>query len=487
MSHLEDDDLLKTQTPGAAGLIAGRYQMVRPLGRGGMGEVLLVRDSISRVQFALKRIPEDVSRNSVETENLRESYELVQALNHVNIANYKALDYDGETGGLVLLMEYVEGLSLDRWIKKNGPMTEGQAVRLLSEMASALDYAHANKVLHRDIKPSNIQIQADGAAKLIDFGLAAQVQSSLTRVSIVDPARNFQGTRPYMAPELWRGRRAVNATDQWALAATVYEALSGDPPWMSDDQQILGQCILNEVPVRIEGINDALWVALERALAKDPGQRWANCGEFARAAEGQKKQPAPGVAPSKKPAESKAAKEARARAARETREQKEKEEVVRRQSELEEQIRQEQAKRRATEADAAAERKRREAERARAEAAERRRREEQAARSPSLIEKAWAKQEPKIHAGAIVVGIIFLGLCVGFVVLALSQGKSITTTEWLAMAFVFVLSVGAFFVSKDDGHKCSRCNKWFPAQTISKFNGTPKAPSRCPHCGVEFV
>ena len=284
MSHLEDDDLLKTQTPAAAGLIAGRYKVVRELGSGGMGSVLLVEDVISRVQFALKRIPDDLRRSAQEVENLGESYRLVQVLNHPHIANYKTLDVDQSTGGLVLLMEYVDGLSLLQRLKAKGCLASGDAVRLLGELASALDYAHSHGVLHRDIKPSNVMISAGGAAKLVDFGLAAEVQSSLTRVSLVSTGPGFQGTRPYMAPELWRGKRAGSAVDQWALAATIYHAVAGDPPWLSDDMQILGQCIMNEAPDRPDGISDALWAALERGLAKDPKERWANCMEFAGAA-----------------------------------------------------------------------------------------------------------------------------------------------------------------------------------------------------------
>ena len=285
---LVDEDLLKTMSPAAGKVLAGRYEVIRELGRGGMGEVLLVRDKVSKVQFALKYVPDDIARNSVESEDLTHSFALVCKLNHESIANYKSLDRDPETGRMFLLMEFVDGLSLDRWLKKKGPLSEKAALRLLSELSSAIDYAHSGRVVHRDIKPSNIIIQTSGPAKLIDFGLAAQVQSSLTRVSLVDPKQQFQGTRPYMAPELWRGKRGCEAADQWALAATVYEALAGDPPWISDDVQILGQCIQRDAPDVIDKISEPFWLAIVRALAKDPKQRWANCAEFHAAAAGGK-------------------------------------------------------------------------------------------------------------------------------------------------------------------------------------------------------
>ena len=284
MHSLRDDDILKTQTPGAAGLIAGRYQPIRELGRGGMGEVLLVRDTVSGVDFALKRIPDDVARSHRDMEDLRSTYVLVQKLSHPYIANYKTLERDQTTGAMYLIMEFVEGLSLDLVLRRDRRLSEDVAKQLLRQMGEALDFAHNAGVMHRDIKPSNILVQTDGTAKLIDFGLAAQVQSSLTRLSMMDTSRLFQGTRPYMAPELWRGRRPCKATDQWALAATIYEALSGDPPWISDDPAILGACIMNQQPEALAGISEPFRRAIERGLAKNPDDRWPTLADMVRAA-----------------------------------------------------------------------------------------------------------------------------------------------------------------------------------------------------------
>ena len=424
MSHIHDDDILKTQTPAAAGLIAGRYKVIRELGRGGMGEVLLVRDTVSGVDFALKRIPEDVARSHQDMEDLRSTYALVYKLSHPHIANYKNLEFDPATGAIYLVMEYVDGLSLDRMIRKDGPFSADAATRLLREVGGALDFAHAKGVLHRDVKPSNILIEPDGTAKLIDFGLAAQVQSSLTRLSVMDTSALFQGTRPYMAPELWKGRVAGKAADQWALAATIYESLCGHTPWVSDDVQILRMCITNDPVDELPAAGAGLWAAISRALSKNPDDRWSSFAEMIQAVDaGDSKPGAARLTAEREAAESEAAE--REAAEREAAERKLQEESERKRQEEDRQRRAAEDARQKLEAEEAARSQEETAARRRAEIEEARRREIDLAREEAF-EKIQRSEERKngVLPVLIAIGVVVLFLVAIILIWAYSSPTS---------------------------------------------------------------
>ena len=155
---------------------------------------------------------------------------------------------------------------------------------ILRQVAEALDYAHRRKIIHRDVKPANVMVAPDGTVKVLDFGLAAQIQTSLSRVSQVKYGTS--GTGPYMAPEQWRGQYQDGASDQYALAVLAYELLAGRLPFENQDPLVLKHAVQEDPPPRIEALGDPAGSVLARGLAKERAARYGSCGEFVEALAG---------------------------------------------------------------------------------------------------------------------------------------------------------------------------------------------------------
>ena len=269
-------------------LILGRYKVLSELGQGGMGVVYKCLDETAGVVIALKAIPPELSRNTIEMEDVKDNFQLVSKLVHQNIAISKNLEKDNTTGNYYLIMECVEGEDLRRWIKRKrreNTLTMESFLPVIRQVAAALDYAHDEKIIHRDIKPGNIMIDAEGHVKVLDFGLAAQIHTSLTRVSMA--YHGTSGTAPYMAPEQWRGRAQGAAADQYALAVMTYEVLAGYLPFDSADVSVLREAVLNETAEPIQGIPGYVQQALARAMSKNPADRFSSCADFAAALAGE--------------------------------------------------------------------------------------------------------------------------------------------------------------------------------------------------------
>jgi len=275
-------------------LILGRYKVLSELGQGGMGVVYKCFDETAGIIIALKALPPELARSELEMEDVKENFQLVSRLVHQNIANYKQLEKDSATGNYYLIMECVEGEDLRRWIKRmrrENALTLEKVLPVIRQVAAALDYAHKQKIIHRDIKPGNIMIDAEGNVKVLDFGLAAQIHTSMTRVSMV--SQGTGGTAPYMAPEQWRGWGQDAAADQYALAVMTYEMLAGHLPFESPDMAVLQQAVLTQEPRPVEGLPEYAQAALLRGMAKVPGDRFGSCAEFAAALGGEGKAVAP--------------------------------------------------------------------------------------------------------------------------------------------------------------------------------------------------
>ena len=264
--------------------ILGRYRITGALGQGGMGTVFQCWDEVGGIDVALKAIPPELSHDTNEMEAVRDNFRLVEKLHHPHIAAAKTLEKDPATGDYYLIMECVEGLNLRKYLKRGGgKLALDIVLPVVKQVANALDYAHSQKIMHRDIKPSNIMIMANGTVKVLDFGLAAQLHTSLTRVSHVHYGTS--GTGPYMAPEQWRGKFQDAATDQYALGVMVYELLSGRVPFESHEAAVLREAVLNEIPEKPAELDEAEWGVLKKALAKSRDERFANCEAFVQALE----------------------------------------------------------------------------------------------------------------------------------------------------------------------------------------------------------
>jgi len=270
-------------------LIMNRYKVLSELGQGGMGVVYRCLDETAGVEVALKALPPELSHNTLEMEDIKENFQLVSQLVHQNIAVYKNLERDLANGNYYLIMECCEGEDLRRWIKrkrKEGTLTLETVLPIIQQVAAALDYAHSEKIIHRDIKPGNIMIDQSGKIKVLDFGLAAQIHTSMTRVSMA--YHGTSGTGPYMAPEQWRGRAQGAAADQYALAVMTYEMLAGRLPFESSDAAVLREAVLNDTPEEITVLPKNASEALKRAMSKEPAERFESCSEFAAALSGKK-------------------------------------------------------------------------------------------------------------------------------------------------------------------------------------------------------
>jgi len=249
-------------------VIADRYDLVREVGRGGMGAVWLGRDTVLGRDVALKRVGLMPGATFADMQRAEREARLAARLNHPHVVAVFDLVEEGPDTWLV--MEYVEGVTLSAFVKRDGALTPDEAAPLVRQAADALAAAHAAGIVHRDVKPSNMLITRDGEVKLTDFGIArAEADASLTRTGLVT------GSPAYLAPEVASGATATEASDVWSLGATLYHLLAGHPPYDVKDN-LMGALykIVHEEPPRL---SDAGWLApvLERTMTRRPADRWS--------------------------------------------------------------------------------------------------------------------------------------------------------------------------------------------------------------------
>ncbi len=271
------------------------YRLLRILGKGGMGAVFLgERLDDSQAQVAIKiLLPSQYvlseTRTAFQTRFMREAKAL-SSLHHPHIV--PVLSYGKMDELSYIVMTYMAGGTLSSRIppkQKSLPFTE--VMRYATQLASALDYAHAQGIVHRDIKPGNVLLDADGNVFLSDFGIARFFESSpdvlsTVPVSLTSTGEVF-GTPSYMAPELFRGELAEPAADVYALGVLLYQLVTGRVPFQGKGPLDVGIKHISEAPLPARALRPELpepaEAALLRALAKSPSERFATAGELANA------------------------------------------------------------------------------------------------------------------------------------------------------------------------------------------------------------
>jgi serine/threonine protein kinase len=261
----------------AGGLLLGPFQILAPIGKGGMGTVYLARDSRSDQLLALKVLPPKRAR---EEERLlarfRREMDLCRRVAHPHIA--WTCDVGLCQGVYYIAMEYIPGKSLYRLVSGEGPLAVPRAARLFAEVASALDHAHTQGLIHRDLKPSNILITPNDHAKLLDLGLALEQGEEAAR-EVVGGHGYVVGTMDYISPEQAEDAAGVDPrSDLYALGCTLYFALAGRPPFPGGTTVEKIQRHRTEQPVPVEHVNPAVpagfGTLVARMMAKKPENRF---------------------------------------------------------------------------------------------------------------------------------------------------------------------------------------------------------------------
>jgi serine/threonine protein kinase len=246
------------------------YERMGLLGSGGMGEVYLARDQALGREVAIKLVLPDLHGEPMILERLQREARMMSKLNHSGVVTiHRLVPLEGDSAAIV--MEYVDGGNLrDLLTKQASALPVADALRIASETASAIHAAHQHGIVHRDLKPENILIASDGRVKVTDFGIAAPIDSQLTRLTMTGTTT---GTADYMAPERHLGKDAGSLGDVYALGVILYEMLTGVLPRGHFDP-----------PSNVRGsIPKPVSDAVMRALKNDPAQRFPSMDAFAAA------------------------------------------------------------------------------------------------------------------------------------------------------------------------------------------------------------
>ncbi len=265
-----------------SGTILGGCKLIRVVGKGGMATVYRgVQLSVER-PVAVKVLAPELARDPRTVKRFQREARIIARLEHPHIRT--VYDFGHENGLLYIVMQWIEGGNLLDELKR-GRMRPERALRLLDQIASALDYAHEQGVIHRDLKPSNILLDTHDNAFLTDFGIA-RITGEHTAAGLTAP-QSVMGTPLYMAPEQWRGEPADERTDIYALGIIAYWMLVGQAPFTSGTPQGLMYKHLHDPPPPPDRLNahlpHAVADVLGRALAKDPRRRYMRAQEFVHA------------------------------------------------------------------------------------------------------------------------------------------------------------------------------------------------------------
>lgn len=264
------------EVPSIAGRKLGHYELIEAIGSGGMAAVLKARDTELGRIVALKILPPEAARDPESVTRFKQEGRAAAALDHDNVAR---VYFCGEDQGLhFIAFEFVEGINLRQMIDRRGVLPAGECVRYMMQVAAGLNHAAERGVVHRDIKPSNILITPDGRAKIVDMGLARQMDAELVNGGVTQSGVTL-GTFDYISPEqALDPRRADVRSDIYSLGCTFYHALTGRPPVPEGTAAKKLRAHQNDAPLDPRELNpaipDELAAVLGRMMAKDPARRY---------------------------------------------------------------------------------------------------------------------------------------------------------------------------------------------------------------------
>ncbi len=264
--------------PGTLGRI-DRFEVLKTLGEGGMGLVVLAVDPGTDVRIAIKLLKPRFASNPQAVHRFLTEARHMSRMSHPNILKVSEVIERGVC--MAYAMPYVEGGSLADLIRREGALDPEQAAGIASQVASALAYAHSKGIIHRDIKPTNVMLGGDGRALVADFGLARTVFND----SVVDVDRDsLEGTPAYMSPATARGQAEDTRCDIYALGCLLYEMLTGEPPYGGGGiREILAKVVAGPpVPIRqvAPSADPSLARIAERAMARELRHRYAEMGDL---------------------------------------------------------------------------------------------------------------------------------------------------------------------------------------------------------------
>jgi eukaryotic-like serine/threonine-protein kinase len=284
LAHVCPPDPTQELQDRLARTLAGRYEITRLLGRGGMAVVFLAQDLTLERQVAIKVLPPDLAHDTKLIPRFQQEAKTAAKLDHPNIIPIYRVE--SEAGLVYFVMKYVTGHSLEQMLEK-GPIPVDLARRVLGEAALALGHAHKRGIVHRDVKPANIMLESDGRVVLTDFGISKALEggSGFTGTGAII------GTPHYMAPEQAKGLQVDGRADQYSLGVVGYQILTGKQPFDGSSHSILYKHVFEPPPRVFEARPDAptdLVIALDRALSKEPEKRFASMEDFAAAVSGER-------------------------------------------------------------------------------------------------------------------------------------------------------------------------------------------------------
>ena len=258
--------------------IAGRFELEELVGTGGMSSVYRARDALLERRVALKILHDYHGADEETIERFRREARAAAQLSHPNIVT--VIDRGEDEGRQYIVFEYVEGETLKDVIERTGPLPVRRALELAIETGEGLAFAHRHGLVHRDVKPQNVLLNGDGAAKVTDFGIARSldVEHGVTQTGAV------LGTSEYIAPEQASGRPVSPQTDVYSLGVVLYELLTGEVPFPGENFVAVAMRHVHEPPPSVlERRPDTplrVAAAVERALEKDPADRFASMDEL---------------------------------------------------------------------------------------------------------------------------------------------------------------------------------------------------------------